>query len=217
MYSTPSARRSGFPFLELMGSVLILAATVLLVNQMTRFSQVRQQLPSGLELGSVPVGGLSRPEAQAYVEQVYGRPISVRYMDQEIRLTPDEVGFRVNSDVMLSKADEIRTEGAFWSGFWDYIWLRPEQTSSVPLSAEYSDEMLRAWLNEVASRYDRPPTPPQPDAESMTFDEGQVGYRLDIEASYPLIAEALVRPANREVELVVDTEAPQASEGCMIC
>ena len=73
MINSPSAqRRGGFPVLEVLGLVLILGATILFVRELSGYSRERQQLPQGLVLGGVPVSGLSREEAKAYLEQVYG-------------------------------------------------------------------------------------------------------------------------------------------------
>ncbi len=204
MAMMPAAqRRSQVPVLEIAGVLMLLAATVLLVAQLGRFSAVRQKMPASLIMAGIPVSGLSPAEAQAYIEQVYGAPVTVLYRDQELRLDPAQVGFRVNSQAMLAQADERRTEGTFWSGFWDFLWLRDEQTVQVDLIAEHSDELLRAWLSDVAARYDRPPLPAQPALETLSFVSGQPGYTLDQEASAEAVAAALRKPAGRRVDLVV--------------
>lgn len=198
MYSpTPSRQRGGLPLLEIGGSILVLGATILLVTQLSTFSSNRQTLPHGLEIGGVPVGGLSRPEAQAYLEQVYGNPVTVFYDDQEIQLDPDQIGFQLNSDVMLSQADETQTEGSFWSGFWDYLWRRPEEAFNIELSADYSPEQLEAWLQDVASRYNKP--------VSSGMAAGTQGYELNIETATMLINDALRKPVNRTVVLPINT------------
>lgn len=207
-----SHQRGGFPLLEVLGLLLVLAATVLFVTQLSSFSAERQQMPQGLVLGDVPVSGLSREEAKAYVEQVYGAPVIVMYGDQEIRLTPDQVGFRVDTEAMLSRAEDERTEGTFWSGFWDYLWQRPERAFSIDLIASYSEDQIRAWLADVAARYDRPPQAASAVLSTMSFEPGAPGYMLDIEGSVALIADALQRPVNRQVTLpVTEQEAPRPS------
>src|SRR6185503_6575641 len=110
--------RAGFPFLEVVGLVFIVIATIILVAQLASFSSERQRMPTGLIMAGVPVGGMPRADAQAYVEQTYGAPITVYYRENVILLNPDQVGLRVDSQSMLSKADSVRSEGTFWSGFW---------------------------------------------------------------------------------------------------
>lgn len=202
-----SQRQGALPLLEVAGLLMILVAIILFVTQMSAFSQERQRMPQGLTLGGVPVNGLSRGEAQAYVEQVYGSPVTVMYGDQEIRLDPAQVSFYVDSEAMLSRAEDQRTEGTFWSGFWDFLWRRPERGANIDLIATYSKEQLRAWLADIAARYDRPPQAAQAALDTMSFVPGQPGYTLDIEASLQRIEEALMRPVNRTVDLVITEQA----------
>lgn len=208
MSMMPSAqRRNQFPILEIAGVGLILIAVVVLVGQLGDYSAARQQMPASLVLGEVPVSGLTRDEAQAYLEQVYGAPVVVWYKDQELRLDPAQVSFQVNSSAMLASADARRAEGqTFWSGFWDYVWLRSEEIIYVDLVASFSEEQLRDWLADVASRYDRPPLSAQPVVDSLSFASGQAGYTLDQEASFELMRSALNRATSREIELVVSEE-----------
>ncbi len=208
MLQSPTPRRSaGFPLLEIAGSVMLLAAVLIFVLQLGGFSSERQQLPAGLELGGVPVGGLSRTEAQAYVEEIYGGPISVTYRDQELHLYPDQVGFRVNSGAMLSQADQVRTEGTFWPGFWDYLWLRPEQAYAIDLQYEYSEDLLQAWVDDVSTRYDRSAEDASIDIATLSVSEGTSGYTLDKETAVALLSDALQRPLNRSVNLPTNEES----------
>jgi beta-lactamase class A len=202
--STP--RRINLPILEVAGLLMILAAAMLFVTQLSQFSAERQTMPLGLTMGGVPVSGLPRTDAQARIEQIYGAPVKVMYRDQEIHLSPDQVGFRVNSEAMLSRANELRTEGTFWAGFWDYIWQRPEQAYSVDLVAEYSEDQLRAWLADVAARYDSPPTAASPSLSTLSFEAGQPGYTLNQEESFNRIDTALYKPTDRTVDLVIEQD-----------
>ncbi|HOA24635.1 MAG: serine hydrolase [Aggregatilineales bacterium] len=198
MINSPSAqRRGGFPVLEVLGLVLILGATILFVRELSGYSRERQQLPQGLVLGGVPVSGLSREEAKAYLEQVYGSDISIRFLDQEIRLSPSAVGFQVNSEAMLARAS---TDDTFWSGFWDYLWRRPPEAKHVELDASYSEELLRNWVADVAARYDNPASAAGARLDTLSFISGQAGYTLDQEAAVESLREALMKPVDRTVE-----------------
>nr|MBN1230101.1 serine hydrolase [Anaerolineae bacterium] len=203
-------RRSRFPVLEVLGLLMLLATTVLLVTQLSGFSAERQHLPYGLILGEVPVSGLSLAEAKASVEQVYGNPVTIYYLDQEIHLYPDQVAFRVDSDGMLSRADELRTEGTFWSGFWDYLWRRPEQAYHVDLIASYSPELLLAWVSDLATRYDHPPEPAAIRLDTLSVEPGRPGYTLDQEDAVEKIDGVLFQPVSRVVELTaIEQGAPE--------
>lgn len=205
-------RRYSFPILEIAGLLMIVVATIVLVTQLSSYSAERQQMPAGMQMGQVPVGGLNRTEMQAHIEQVYGEPVSVWYQDQEIRLSPSEISFRIDTEAMLSRANELSTEGTFWSGFWDYLWRRPEQSQEIELVADYSEDQLRAWLADVAARYDSPPTAATPVLSSLSFQDGLPGYTLDQEASYELVAEALYRPTNRVVHLITREQPASAPD-----
>ncbi len=203
-FMSSAQRRTQFPVLEIAGIGMLLAATFLLMQQLSQFTAERQRMPASLVMADVPVSGLDRANAQAMIERVYGEPIVVRYHDQELHLDPASVDFRVDSEAMLAQASERATEGTFWSGFWDYMWLRPEAETRVPLVAQHTDELLRAWLLDVARRYDSPPRPAQPVLETLSFANGQPGYTLDVDKSMEVVREALYRPTNREAMLVIN-------------
>ncbi len=197
-------RRADLPYTAIFSLVTILAAVMLFFVQLGSFSQARQRLTSGLTMAGVPVGGLSREEAQARVEEVYGAPITLHYRDNTIMLDPATVGFRIDSEAMLSRADELRTEGAFWPAFWNYLWRRPEGEYSVDLAVEYSEDLMRTYLADIAARYDRPPVPAQPVLNTLSFQAGAPGYTLDIDGSIAAIEEVIRRPTGRTVDLVID-------------
>jgi hypothetical protein len=70
-------RRGPFSTLRYLSILLILAAIILAVLQLVRFSRVRAFLPAGLVVAGVPVGGLDRSQAaqrlQHFLNLVYVR------------------------------------------------------------------------------------------------------------------------------------------------
>jgi len=212
MFQSNSRHRGSLPILEIAGLLMILAAILIFMAQLSAYSQERQQLPEGLLLAGVPADGLKGEQALASIEQTYGAPVTVIYKDQEILLSPEQVGFRVNSEAMISSATELRMEGTFWSGFWDHLWQRPQQTYDINLNAEYSEEQLRAWVADLASRYESPPQPATIALETMSVSPGQPGETLDQEKAVADIAEALFQPIGRTVVLSInETDAPEPS------
>src|SRR5574341_1556356 len=205
MTTMPAAqRRTPFPILEVIGIGMILIAAVLVMTQLSAFSEVRQRMPASLTMAGVAVSGLDRQDAQAAIEQVYGAPVIVRYHDQEIQLDPALIGLQVDTEAMLAEASGRGRDGTFWAGFWNYLWLRPEPETDVDLIATYNEEALRVWLGDVARRYDSPPHSAQPVLETLSFANGQPGYTLDVEASIPEVRDALFRPSNRYADLVIN-------------
>ena len=68
-----------------------------------------------------------------------------------------------------------------WSGFWDHLWQRPQQTYDIDLNAEYSEEQLKAWVADLAARYESPPQPAAIALETMSVSGGQPGETIDQE------------------------------------
>ncbi len=181
---------------------LILLAVILTAFQLVQYSRLRQYYPPGMIIAGVPVGGLDPEAARQRLLQVYSIPIELYYNDSIIHLDPGLVGFELKLESMLAAADLERSGSSFWVGFWDYLWNREPAPSIIPLVSSISKDRLREYLViEIASRYDSPPTPPQPIPGSTEFRPGQPGQTLDIERALILIEDALHSPSNRVVIL----------------
>jgi beta-lactamase class A len=193
-------------WLGIFSGLCLLAAATLFVVQLAIYSRALSVMPAGLSLGGVPVGGLTEPSALEQLVTAYQSPIELRYRDQMILLDPDVVGFQINADLMLPEANQYRNNAGFWGGFWNYLWLQPGQFSDVPLRATYSAEKLRAFLEEIAARYDRPGNLPYADVSSLGFVPGEPGHTLDVDAAISLIDAKLHSPSERVVDLPVNEQ-----------
>ena len=181
---------------------LLIAAVVLTTFQIVRFSRLRTQYPSGMEVANVPVAGLTRQEAAQRLLEAYSQPVEMRYDEAIIHLAPSTVGFELDLESMLAAADLERTNQPFWSGFWDYLWGRERREDAIPLRADYSEERLRTYLNdEISARYDKPPTAAKPQTGTVKFISGQEGTELDIDQAVTAIENALFSVNNRRVNL----------------
>ena len=155
-----------------------------------------------MTIAGVPVGGLTPAETSQRLLEVYTSPIEVSYNEAIIHVDPGVVGFQVDVETMLAAADLSRTGGPFWDGFWDYLWNRNPPVTQIPLSAIISEERLREYLqNEIAARYDQPPSPAQPIPGGTSFLPGRPGQSLDLDRAVLLITDALRSPTNRAVAL----------------
>ena len=181
---------------------LLIIATFLAISSLIGYSRQRNNYPAGMTIGGVPVGRLDPQAASQRVLQVYTSPIEIVYGAGVIHVEPSTLGFELEIDSMLAAADLSRTGGPFWGGFWDFLWNRNPSASAVPLRATITEDRLRAYLvGEVASRYDEPPTPAQPVPGTTTFTPGLAGRAMDVDASVPLIEDALRSPTERSVAL----------------
>lgn len=194
--------RRSIPILRGASVALLSIALVMVVIALIGYSRQRNNYPGGMTIAGVHVGGVDPQIASQRVLQVYSSPIEVRYGEAIIHINPSVVGFEPELDTMIAAADLERTGGSFWGGFWNYLWNREPETVEVPLSATIEDERLIAYLqNEIATRYDEPPTPAQPVPGTTNFSPGSPGRVLDIDRAVRLIEDTLRSPTNRTVVL----------------
>jgi beta-lactamase class A len=181
---------------------LLIIAIVLVIFSLVSYSRQRNNYPSGMTVGGVPVGGLDPQAASQRLLQIYNTPIEIQYNGGVIQADPNLLGFQLDVESMLAAADLTRTGGAFWGGFWDYLWNRDPTPTPVPLRATIAEDRLRAYLQtQIAPRYDEPSVPAQPIAGTPNFTPGQPGQTLDIDRAVPLVEAALQSPSTRVVAL----------------
>jgi len=194
--------RRSIPILRGISVAVMSIALVLTVIALVGYSRQRNNYPSGMKIGGVSVGGVDPQIASQRVLQVYSTPIELQYGEATIQIDPSVVGFELDLDSMIAAADLQRTGGAFWGGFWNYLWNRDPDPVEIPLSATIVEDRLVNYLrNEIAVRYDEPPTPAQPIPGGTSFVPGAPGKVLDIERATRLIEDTLRSPSNRTVVL----------------
>jgi beta-lactamase class A len=190
--------------------VFLIAAVILLIIQLINYSRLRTNYPDGMTIAGVSVGGVDPQTASQRLIQVYkNTPVEIRLGDQIVHMEPSVAGYELNLDSMLAAADYERTGGAFWLGFWDYLWNRQSTPAEIPLVDKLNQEQLKAYLQtEIASRYDQPATSAQPVAGSTQFQPGQPGHALDVARAAVLIEDALRSPSNRIVSIPFSNVKP---------
>ncbi len=194
--------RSRVFYLRWFSLIFLLGAVLLTVLQLVDYSRLRGTYPATMRIAGVPVGGLTPQAAAARLVEVYSLPVELHYGDAVIHMSPDEAGFELDLEGMLAAAEAQRTGLSFWGGFWDYLWNRQPATTEVPLIASYSPERLRAYLqNEIAARYDQPPTPASIIPGTTEFRPGTPGRALDVDRAVILVGDALRSATTRTVTL----------------
>ncbi len=195
-------RRPSFSPLSWLAVFFLIAAVIFATLQFVRFSRLRTTYPSSMNIAEVPVGGLNRQEAAQRLLEVYTLPVELHYDDQTILFSPSICGFDLDLESMLAAADLERTKQSFWAGFWDYLWGRQLSSVSIPLRANYSEDRLRTYLvDEIASRYDKPPSPAVPQTGTVSFTPGTLGTVLDIDTAVLLIDSSMQSVSRRSVNL----------------
>lgn len=200
--------RGAFSALRFISLGLLLGSIILAATQLVRFSRVRSYLPAGLIVASVPVGGLDRQQAAERLIEIYSAPVLIHYNGASMLLQPSVVDFNLDIENMLALANLERTQKQFWEDFWDYLWGRTEFPTQIPLRATFSEDRLRAYLVDIAARYDQPSQPAMPIPGSPNFDPGKPGEALDIDAAMPQIEAALYSLDDREAELPIGRLEP---------
>ncbi len=199
-------RTTRLNWLGIFSGISLLGGVVVLVVNLVLYSRGFSALPPGLALASVPVGGLTEQQALEQLILVYNSPVELQYRDQRIRLEPAMVNFQIDSSLMLPEVNKFRLNDTFWTGFWDFLWLKPGQANDVPLRATYSQERLRSFLADVAARYDRPGSDPQADPNTLGFQTGEPGHVMDVDAAVSLADAALHSPTTRTVVIPVEEQ-----------
>jgi beta-lactamase class A len=192
---------------------LILGAVILAVLHLVRFSRIRAIFPQGMTIAGIPVGGLDRQGSAQRLLEAYSVPVEVRYGDNPIQIAPSVVGFELDLESMLAAADMERSQQPFWEDFWNFLWGRTTPPADIPLRASYSEVRLRQYFTEeIAARYDKPPTAPIPAVGTVNFQPGTQGTSLDLDRTVALVEGALRSTSQRVVELPLErTQPPRPS------
>jgi hypothetical protein len=188
--------------------VVVVAVVLAVLYEIGSYNDYRARLQKGVTLGDVPVGGMLPDEATHALESAYYAPLTVRYLDQELTVSPRDLGLRIRSGDMVTAAFKEQEAADYWDGFWLYFLDESGPPVDYPLQASFDENMVRLWLERVAGEYDQPLRQPHPVVETLTYAAGQPETRLDLPASLPRLTDVLTSPADRKVELVVQTRRP---------
>ncbi len=193
------------PIIPVFSWVFLLLALGLLMLQLIRFSQQVERYPDDVQVAGINVGGLTTSDAANRIEQAYATPLTLWYDNSPILLDPASVGFHTNREVMLAAARPDGTrQGAFWTRFFDYLTGRQsQQTVKIDLAADYQQNLLHQFIDDLATRYDRPPGAASYDVSTLTFRPGSPGYVLNKDQAFTMIDAALHDPYNRQVRLPI--------------
>lgn len=192
--------------------IVLVALAAFLGWRWIHFNRWRSQLPAGMTLAGVPVGGAGRETAIERLLGAYNGPVSLRYRDRRLALDPRNIGFQIDVAATVADMDAELTKSEGALGYLKYLVGLHPQPVDIPLRASYSADALRAFLESVARQYDRPAKPPVPQAVNGGYTPGEPGYQLDIEASIPSIEAALLGTGGREARLMVNVEEPPAPD-----
>ena len=180
--------------------------------QLFLYNYARILIPQGTAVANLDVSGLSRQEATELLNERYLTPIVVYYREERTEISMDEIGFQIDTEGMLDQAAAAHGEPDFWQGFVEYLLKRALEPVSIDLQASHDRDALTERLQAIADFLDQPAKEPQLLAASTTFQAGEAGYVMNLDASLPAVEDALYRADDRVAHLVIDDQdAPQFS------
>ena len=173
----------------------MLASAALTLFHYLRFLRSDFRLPAGVSLAGVPVGQLHAEHAIAQLKAIYATPVTLRYGENVFQIKPQRVEFIVDGKAMLQDLSLPGTPARFW----DTLRGReqPPAPQDIALQARFSREKLRIFLEDVASRYDRPVFAPWSDPGQLVTVVSPPAQLLQIDASLPVVEAALLHPTER--------------------
>ncbi len=185
----------------------------------TNWISSQNVLPAGLVVNGEPMGGMSRDQVLNELQLSYTYPVSVTYAGQPIApLLPEMIELYLDLPSTIENLDEVlATDNSFrrfFSYIGDQILGKDPERLEVNAVVSYSRERVNTFLTRVAQKYDHPPQPAVPLPESGTFRPPIQGTSLDVEASLPVLIEAILalNPDDRYVDLMVKIDpAPEPS------
>jgi beta-lactamase class A len=188
--------------------VMVLGA-VLLAPTYLRYRRGAGAVPPWVRLGGVDVGGGAADEVADALNRQFAEPVALYYGDQRVILRPYEVGFQVDAQTLLSEARRHDTSNLLLAYLVSRALNRHMDPIELPLRYSVDQVALDKFLADVAARYDRPPSPPQPVLDTLTLAPGRPGRALDLVASREQVLDVLSDPRDRTAHLAVqETPAP---------
>jgi beta-lactamase class A len=195
----------GFRFWLTLSAIGILGSLVLLLIQILLFARSLERIPAGQVVAGVPVGGLTKAEAESRLNEVYGSPLTLNYRGSSFQLDPAHVNFQLDTETMLRQVSAAQSSGSVWADFWAYLWGEtPPPPAPVSLQAGFDQVALDQFLADVAARYDDGGAPAQADVTALNFIPGSAGFALAADSASTLINAALRSPTDRTVTLPVN-------------
>jgi beta-lactamase class A len=182
---------------------IIIVATYVLV-QFVIFQVSLSRLPAAWTIGGQTYPDQSIDEAVTQITADLQQPVTLHYLTSTVALQPQAIDFTIDLTETQRLVHEARTRTASIGDFLRHLILQPPAPRDIPVMASYSDEKARAFLADVATRYDVPPRPPVPQNDTLSLTPGQPGHLLNIVESMPALEDALKSAATRDAELVVE-------------
>jgi vancomycin resistance protein YoaR len=187
----------------------LVLAFVFLVNSAFGGSEIR----SGVKIGELEVGGMTREEAHAYLGRHASTALDeVELGDEGFSVTGEELGVKVDAASAVEKAYSVGREGGVFGTFFGTL---RSYLGGVQVDAEvgYDKEAARVAIENLSREFYRKPqnaTFRVSDSGKVEIQEARDGRVLDQEATLANLDGALTDLSD-EVALVSDSREPVVS------
>ncbi len=189
------------------GLFFLLFSLFILLKDYTAYRASSRLYPAGVSVAQVPIGGLTREQAEQRLIEVFSMPVELRYSGARMQFLPAELGFSLNAQASLDQVDQDIPRGGWWRHLWGQS--EPEYVQDFPLQASLDTSAARVFLTEtVVPRYDQAASEALPILYSTNYAPGQPGYALDLDAALAALEPALFSASDRTADLpVLETPA----------
>ena len=96
------------------GVFFIIISLYILFSDLANYRRQSSVYPAGVSIESIPIGGLTRAEAQARLEQAFSIPIELRYGEARMQFNPAELGWSIDITATLDGLESALPEGGWW-------------------------------------------------------------------------------------------------------
>lgn len=192
--------------------LLVLIGVGFLLVRGVQYRLTRHLFPEGTMIAGIDVSGMQEDEAATLLSERYGSPVFAYHEVEHVELNPNDLGFVLETEVMLAQAHDQVSERNEWLRYASFLMQRPLEPISVPLQASHDGEAVFSLVQSMSSLLDQPASPAQIFSEGGNIRDGEAGFITDVEASVPILEDALYRQENRVARLVVlRQETPEIS------
>ena len=203
-------RRTSPGFAEWTFVTVTIIVSIALLLQLYQYGSVLKLYPNGFMVAGIDLGGLSQDQAVELLTQRYiEAPVIVYHKEQPFEIRPNQIEFKLNFDLLMSRAEAERNRQDYWSGFWGYLWRQPINLRPVSIESQdatFNETKLREVLQLFVDQLDANSQPPQAVSGSMSFEYGTEGLVTNVESSLKEIVAAFYRPKSREAYLVLEEQ-----------
>ena len=195
-----------FRILTLSAGIIFLSLGLLILFvDLRQFRSQPFTYPQGTTINAVPIGGLSREQAEQRLAQVFSLPLELQYASARMQFTPADLGFQSDISGTLDNLAQSLQGGSYWQ----HLWHTQPKTAGADFSLATNLDVTKTsdlLTSQVSPRYDQSPTAPLPIVGTTNFEPGLPGSSLEIEPALALISSALASPTQRVVSLPLQTQ-----------